>query len=64
MILFQKKLTSINHLTAEVEETFSGNFSALVYDDLGNVWIEKFAATQEKAEALAEKIAAKVIREY
>jgi hypothetical protein len=59
-----KKVNSINTVTCEIEETFMNNFSILVYDEQGGVWVEKFAPTYEKATQLANKLFEKICNEY
>jgi hypothetical protein len=59
-----KKVNSINTITCEIEESFMDNFSVLLYDNEGGVWIEKFAPTYEKATQLADKLFEKICKEY
>ena len=60
----QKKVNSINTITVEIEETFNDNFSIIVYDEEGGVWVEKFANNYEKAVEVAEKLFTKTVNQY
>lgn len=60
----QQKVNSINTLICEIEESYNDNFSIIVYDEEGGVWIEKFADTYTKAVEVAEKLFAKVCKQY
>lgn len=59
-----KKVNSINTITCEIEETFMNNFSVLVYDEEGGVFIEKFANTYLKAIEIADKLFLSVCNKY
>jgi len=59
-----KKINSINTITCEIEETFMNNFSVLVYDEEGGVFIEKFANTYLKATEVADKLFSSVCKKY
>lgn len=59
-----KKVNSINTITCEIEETFMNNFSVLVYDEEGGVFIEKFADTYLKATEVADKLFLSVCKKY
>jgi hypothetical protein len=47
-----------------IEETYMDNFSVLIYDEEGGVWIEKFASTYLDAVEIAEKLFLKVCKKY
>jgi hypothetical protein len=51
-----KKVNSFNTITCEIEETFMNNFSILVYDQEGGIWIEKFADNYLDAVKIADKL--------
>ncbi len=59
-----KKVNSINTITCMIEETYMDNFSVLIYDEEGGVWIEKFASTYLDAVEIAEKLFLKVCKKY
>ena len=51
-----KKINTVNTLTVEIEETFSNNYSIVIYDEEGDVFKEKFAKDYESATRIAEKL--------
>jgi len=59
-----KKVNSINTVTVEIEETFINNFSVLIYDNEGGVFIERFAKTYNEATILADKLFFNVCNKY
>jgi len=59
-----KKVNLINTITCEIEKTFMNNFSILVYDEEGDVWIEKFADTYLKATEIADKLFFNICKKY
>ena len=59
-----KKVNSINTITVEIEEAFNNNFSIVVFDEQGGLFVEKFAATYEKAVEVANKMFAKACAQY
>jgi hypothetical protein len=59
-----KKVNSINTITCEIEQTFMNNYSILVYDEQGGIYLEKFADTREKAEIKADKLFLNACNQY
>jgi hypothetical protein len=59
-----KKVNSINTITCEIEESYMNNFSILVYDNEGGIFIEKFADTFQDAKQTADKLFNKVCNKY
>lgn len=59
-----KKVNSINTITCEIEQTFMDNFSVLMYDDEGGLWIEKFCDTFLESIQLADKLFSNVCKKY
>ena len=59
-----KKVNSINTITCVIEETFINNFSILIYDDEGGLWIEKFCDTFLESTKLADKLFFNVCKKY
>lgn len=51
-----KKINTVNTLTVEIEETFSNNYSIVIYDEEGDVFKEKFSKDYESATIIAEKL--------
>lgn len=60
----QKKVNTINTITCEIEETFMNNFSIIIYDNEGGIWIEKFASTYDESMEIADKLFFKVCKKY
>jgi len=60
----EKKINSINTITCIVEENFMGNFSILIFDEEGGVWVEKFANNKIDAVNVAEKLFSDICNEY
>lgn len=60
----KEKLNSINSLTCEIEETFTNDYSILLYDENNNVWIEKFANTYKEATEIANKLFIKTFNQF
>ena len=51
------KLSVCNSLMTIVEETFTdGEYSILAYDELGDIWEEKFTNSELKALEIQEKL--------
>jgi hypothetical protein len=59
-----KKVNSINTIVCEIEETFMGNYSIIVYDTEGSGWVEKFAPTYKQAQNLADSLFLKICKQY
>lgn len=59
-----KKVNSINTISCHIEQTFNDNYSIIVFDEEGGVWIEKYAQTLKDAEIIAEKLFKEVINNY
>jgi len=59
-----KKVNSINTITCEIDETFMGNFSVVIYDEEGGIFIEEFANTYFKATEIADKLFSEVCNKY
>ncbi len=59
-----KKVNSINEITVEIEETFMNNWSILVYDQEGGIFIEKFADNYDAAVVVADKLFNKICKQY
>jgi hypothetical protein len=59
-----KKVNSINTITCEIEETFMDNYSIVVYDQEGGVFIERFAENYLKAIEVADKLFSNVCKKY
>lgn len=59
-----KKVNSINIITCEIEKTFMDNFSVLVYDEEGGVFIERFADNYLQATEVADKLFSNVCKKY
>lgn len=59
-----KKVNSINIINCEIEKTFMDNFSVLVYDNEGGIFIEKFADNYTKAIEVADKLFLNVCKKY
>ena len=55
-----RKLSDTNTLHCEIEKTFMDNYSIVLYDTYGDLWIEKFAPTYEKATEIAENLFKKI----
>lgn len=60
----QQKVNLINTITVEIENGFMDDFSVLVYDEEGGVWIEEFTDTLANATKLADKLFSKVLSQY
>jgi hypothetical protein len=59
-----QKVNSINTITCEIEQTFMNNFSILIYDEEGEIWIEKFADNYLQSLEIAEKLFLSVCKKY
>jgi hypothetical protein len=59
-----KQVNSINTITCEIEETYMDNYSVLVYDNEGGIFIEKFENTLQNAKELADKLFNLVCKKY
>ena len=59
-----KKVNTINTITCVIEETFMDNYSILIFDEEGGVWIEKFADTYNQAVIIADKLFINVCNKY
>jgi hypothetical protein len=59
-----KKVNSINTIICEIEETYMNNFSVLIYDEEGGVFIEKFADSYLKATEVADKLFLSICKKY
>jgi hypothetical protein len=59
-----KKVNSINTIICEIEKTFMDNFSVLIYDQEGGVFIERFADTYSDATKIADKLFFSVCKKY
>jgi hypothetical protein len=59
-----KKVNSINTITCEIEETFMDNYSIVVYDQEGGIFIERFADNYSKATEVADKLFSNVCKKY
>ena len=59
-----QKVNSINTITCEIEKTFLDNFSILIYDEEGEIWIEKFADTYLQSVEIADKLFLSVCKKY
>jgi hypothetical protein len=60
----EKKVNTINTITCVIEETYINNYSILIFDEEGGVWIEKFANTYNEAVVIADKLFLKVCNQY
>jgi hypothetical protein len=60
----EKKVNTINTITCVIEETYIDNYSILIFDEEGGVWIEKFADTYNEAVVIADKLFLKVCNQY
>jgi hypothetical protein len=60
----QQKVNLINTVTVEIDNSFMDDFSVLVYDEEGGVWIEEFTDTLANATKLADKLFSKVLSQY
>ena len=58
------QVNSINTITCEIEETFMNNFSILIYDNEGGLFVERFADTYEAAKIKADKLFNKYCNQY
>jgi hypothetical protein len=59
-----EKVNSINTITCVIEPTFMDNFSILIYDEEGEIWIEKFADTYLQSVKIADKLFLSVCKKY
>jgi len=60
----EKKVNTINTSTCVIEKSYIDNYSILIFDEEGGVWIEKFADTYNEAVIIADKLFLKVCNQY
>jgi len=60
----EKKVNTINTITCVIEKSYIDNYSILIFDEEGGVWIEKFADTYNEAVIIADKLFLKVCNQY
>ena len=60
----EKKVNTINTITCVIEKSYIDNYSILIFDEEGGVWIEKFADTYNEAVIIADKLFLKGCNQY
>jgi hypothetical protein len=59
-----KKINSVNTLTCEIEQTFTGDYSILIYDEEGDIFLEQFAKSYDEATPIADKLFENILTIY